>query len=63
MTTKNIKELQIFAITDNDDVLLTDSDNRMLIDIVAEVCKFVKVKKELVAKRPLFEIIDSNKND
>lgn len=62
MTTKNIKKLQILAITDNGEALLTTSDNQMLIDIVAEFCKFVKVKKELVTTCRGFEIIDLDKN-
>lgn len=61
MTTENIKELQILAITDNEETLLTTSDNRLLIDIVADLCEFVKVKKELVITCRGFEIIDLDK--
>lgn len=63
MTTKNIKELQIFAITDDEEVILTTSDNRLLIDLVAEVCKFVKVKKELVTTCQGVDIIDTDRID
>ena len=59
MTARDIKKLQIMAITDDGHVLLANNDDRILIDLVVSFCKFVRVKKELV-EVGLTEFIDND---
>ena len=63
MTTRDIKKLQIMAITTDDQVLLANSDDNILIDFVVSFCKFVRVKKELVKEVDLTEFIEFIGND
>lgn len=63
MTTRDIKKLQIMAITTDDQVLLANSDDNILIDLVVSFCKFVRVKKELVQEFDLTEFIEFIGND
>ena len=63
MTARDIKKLQIMAITDDGDVLLAINDDHILIDLVVSFCKFVRVKKELVQEFDLTELIEFIGND
>lgn len=63
MTTRDIKKLQIMAITTDDQVLLANNDDNILIDLVVSFCKFVRVKKELVQEFDLTEFIEFIGND
>lgn len=57
MTARDIKKLQIMAITTDGQVLLANNDDHILIDLVVSFCKFVRVKKELVKEVDLTEFI------
>lgn len=59
MTSRDIKKLQIMAITTDGQVLLANNDDHILIDLVVSFCKFVRVKKELV-EVGLTEFIDND---
>ena len=63
MTARDIKKLQIMAITTDGQVLLANNDDRILIDVVVSFCKFVRVKKELVQEFDLTEFIEFISND
>lgn len=63
MTARDIKKLQIMAITTDDQVLLANADGRILIDMVVYFCKFVRVRKELVQEVNLTELIEFIGND
>lgn len=63
MTARDIKKLQIMAITTDGQVLLANNDDRILIDVVVSFCKFVRVKKELVQEFDLTEFIEFIGND
>lgn len=58
MTTNDIEKLQIVATTKDREYLITTSNNRALIDLVATMCEFHKVKKELFEEHSLTELID-----
>lgn len=63
MTSRDIKKLQIMAITTDDQVLLASNDDHILIDLVVSFCKFVRVKKELLKEVDLTEFIEFIGND
>ena len=63
MTARDIKKLQIMAITTDGQVLLANNDDRILLDVVVSFCKFVRVKKELVQEFDLTEFIEFISND
>ena len=63
MTSRDIKKLQIMAITTDGQVLLANNDDHILIDLVVSFCKFVRVKKELVKEVDLTEFIEFIGND
>jgi hypothetical protein len=58
MTTNDIEKLQIVATTTEGEYLLTTSSSRALIDLVAAMCEFHKVKKELFEEYSLTELTD-----
>ncbi len=62
MTTNDIEKLTIMATTKDGDYLISTSSSRPLIDLVAAMCEFHKVKKELFAEYSLTELTDGKEN-
>ena len=62
MTTNDIEKLTIVATTKDGDYLISTSSSRALIDLVAAMCEFHKVKKELFEEYSLTELTDGQEN-
>lgn len=62
MTTNDIEKLQIVATTKDGEYLITTSSNRALIDLVATMYEFHKVKKELFEEYSLTELTDGKES-
>ena len=62
MTTNDIEKLQIVATTKDGDYIISTSSSRALIDLVASMCVFHKVKKELFEEYSLTELTDGQGN-
>lgn len=56
MTNKNIKKVQILAELDNGEFVLAVSDNSILIRVIVELCKFIKIDKSAVGNVGVKEI-------
>lgn len=63
MTSSNIKKVQIIAEIDDGTILISQSDKRALIAIIAELCQFQRIDKEKVCKLQLKQIIDKGGNN
>lgn len=57
MTSDNITNVQIIAECDNGQHLISVSDNKMLIGLIIEFCKFERLKDELFEQCKLEELI------
>lgn len=57
MTNDNIKKVQIIAECDNGQYLISVSDNRVIIGLIAEFCKFARLKDELFEQCNLEKLI------
>ena len=56
MTSNDIEKLQIVATTKDGEYLITTSSSRALINLVATMCEFHKVKQEYIEQISLTEI-------
>ena len=57
MTSDNITKVQIIAECDNGQHLISVSDDKVLINLIVEFCKFALLKDELVGQCYLDELI------
>jgi hypothetical protein len=63
MTSENIKKVQIIAEIDNGKYLFSSSDNALLIRIIVELCKFIKVDESAICHMNVKDIIKRDKNE
>ena len=56
MTSKNVKNAQILAELDNGEFVLAVSNNPILIRVIIELCKFIRVDKSAVGEVNVKEI-------
>ena len=56
MTSKNVKNAQILAELDNGEFVLAVSNNPILIRVIIELCKFIRVDKSAVGDVNVKEI-------
>lgn len=63
MTSKNIKKVQILAELDNGEFVLAVSDSPILIRVIIEFCRFIKIDKSAVGNVDVKEITKGGKND
>ena len=63
MTSDNIKKVQILAELDNGEYVFTSSDNLLLIRIIVELCKFIKVDESAIYNMNVKDIIKRDKKE
>lgn len=63
MTSKNVKKVQILAELDNGEFVLAVSDNSILIRVIVELCKFIKIDKSAVGNVDVKEITKGGSNE
>lgn len=63
MTSENIKKVQILAELDNGEYVFTSSDNLLLIRIIVELCKFIKVDESAIYNMNVKDIIKRDKKE
>lgn len=60
MTSNDIIQLDIIATTKDGEYLFTNTATRAIIDLVASLCEFYKVKKEYVEQHSVKDFVLKN---
>ena len=63
MTSKNVKKVQVLAELDNGEFVLAVSDNSILIRVIIELCKFIKLDKSAVGEVDVKKIMKGGNNE
>lgn len=57
MTTDDIKDVQIIAKTHDGEYIISKTDDKIIINMLAEFCEFVKLDKNLFTEYSLEELL------
>lgn len=61
MTTNDIKDVQIIAKTHDGEYIISKTDDKIIINMLASFCQFVKLDKKLFTEYSLEELlVDGN---
>jgi len=57
MTTNDIKDVQIIARTHDGEYIISKTDDKIIINVLAEFCQFVKLDRKLFTEYSLDELL------
>lgn len=63
MANNSIKKVQILAELDNGEFVLAVSDNPILLRVIIELCRFIRVDKSAVGNVDVKKITKGGKNE
>lgn len=60
LTSDNVKKVQILATLDNEQHIMAVSEDKLLIKLIVQECKFVKLKDGAVGECSIKNLIDND---